>query len=161
MKNEIQPNICQFSFKEFGSCVYLITLNNQNILIDTSSKDNQHELLRDLKQLNLSPDDINTIIITHRHWDHNSNIALFQNAKIYDYKNIDSFPIKEFQIFKVPGHSRDSIAILYNKVLFSGDTLFHNGIGRTDLPESEPEKMQDSLNKLKSLDYKILCPGHI
>ena len=46
-------------------------------------------------------------------------------------------------------------------VLFSGDTLFHNGIGRTDLPKSVPEKMNESLKKLRNLKFEILCPGHI
>jgi len=161
MINKIQPSVHQLHFKEFGSTVYLIQIDNQNILIDTSSKENQQELLNDLKQLNLNPDDINIIIITHKHWDHNRNNNLFENAKVFDFKNIDNLPLKQFKIFKVPGHSKDSLAFLYNGILFSGDTLFHNGIGRTDLPESEPEKMEESLNKLKSLDYKILCPGHI
>ena len=44
--------------------------------------------------------------------------------------------------------------------LFSGDTIFHNGIGRTDLPNSQPEKMAESLEKIKKLNIKTLCPGH-
>jgi len=56
------------------------------------------------------------------------------------------------------------VCYLYEDVLFSGDTIFdkeHNYVGRTDLPESNPEAMQESLEKLKKLNYKILCPGHL
>jgi len=164
MINKITQNIWQLYFREFSSAVYLIKLNNQNILIDTGSQQAKQELLQDLKQLNLTPENINITIITHNHWDHTENNNLFPNAKIYNKENINQLPkevSEQLKIIQTPGHSKDSIAILYNQILFSGDTLFHNGIGRTDLPESQPEKMQDSLNTLRSLNYKVLCPGHV
>ena len=46
------------------------------------------------------------------------------------------------------------------KILFSGDCLFENGIGRYDLPNSVPEEMEKSLDKLKKINYKTLAPGH-
>jgi len=47
------------------------------------------------------------------------------------------------------------------KILFSGDTIFHRGtIGRTDLPTSLPKEMDKSLKKLAKYKYDILCPGH-
>jgi len=161
MIKQIKPNISQIYFTNFGSTAYLLKINNQNILVDTSSTENKQELIKDLKQQNISPEDINIILLTHKHWDHDQNISLFPNAKLYKYENIDKLPIKEIKVIKVPGHTKDSLAFLYDKVLFSGDTLFHNGIGRTDFPESLPNKMQESLNTLKNSDHDILCPGHI
>ncbi len=161
MINKIKSNIFQLYFKGFGSVVYLLKIKNQNIIIDTSSSKNEKELINNLEQLNLNPKDIDIIILTHQHWDHNENINLFKNAKLYKYENINQLPIKEFKIIKTPGHTKDSIVILYKKILFSGDTLFHNGIGRTDFSDSEPKKMNDSLKKLKNLNYQILCPGHV
>lgn len=70
---------------------------------------------------------------------------------------------KQYQIIETPGHCKSCICIYdkENQILFSGDTLFDNNmVGRTDLPKSEPEKQENSLNKLKQLDIKILCPGH-
>ena len=74
-------------------------------------------------------------------------------------------PIENFmmQIIKTPGHTKGSICFYHEKekILFSGDTLFFNGnIGRTDLPTSAPEKMADSLAKLKRFQVDTLCPGH-
>lgn len=167
MINKITNNIFQLSFGKFGSCVYPLKLkdkNNKNILIDTSSKENREELLRDLEELKMKPEQIDIILLTHRHYDHIGNLSLFQNAKIYDFKNLNKEIEKEIQgikVIKTPGHTKDSLCLLYKDILFSGDTLFHNGIGRTDLEESEPKKMLDSLEKLKKLKYKILCPGHI
>ena len=69
---------------------------------------------------------------------------------------------KELEIIPTPGHTRGSICIWYpaEKILFSGDTLFPKGIGRTDLPTSIPSKMQESLNKLTQINFKTLCAGH-
>ncbi|MBU0894773.1 MAG: MBL fold metallo-hydrolase [Nanoarchaeota archaeon] len=165
MIKQITPNIWQLSFKTFSSCVYVVK-NLEPILIDTGSKEVESELLKNLKELYIEPEDITSIILTHNHYDHNGNLNLFQNAKIYSFINTKeiekSFP--DFKVLSTPGHSHDSICILYEDVLFSGDTIFdknHNYIGRTDLPESNPKAMKQSLEKLKNLKYKILCPGHL
>ncbi len=70
---------------------------------------------------------------------------------------------KDLVVIKTPGHTRGSISLWLKskKLLFTGDTLFHNNIiGRTDLPTSVPEEMEKSLKKLKRYKYAILCPGH-
>ncbi len=165
MIKQITENIWQLYFKEFSSCVYVIK-NPEPILIDTGSKEAKNELLADLKTLHIEPEDVKSIILTHNHYDHNENINLFANAKIYSFANLNElkkdFP--DFKVIETPGHSRDSIAILYDDVLFSGDTIFdkqHHYIGRTDLPESNPKDMKTSLEKLKTLNYKHLCAGHL
>ena len=79
-----------------------------------------------------------------------------------EIKDIDNLKIKGLKIVKTPGHTKGSICIFLpeEKILFSGDTLFHNGIGRTDFPNSSPEEMEKSLEKLEKINYEILCPGH-
>lgn len=162
MIKRISGEIVQMYFSQFGSCVYFLELNGKKIIIDTSTKKNREELISDLKNLPLNPEEVDIVILTHRHWDHVENTGLFSNAEIYTNETIDEIGIDEFKIIMTPGHTWDSFCILYKGFLFSGDTIFHNGgIGRTDLPESEPEKMQESLDKLKKLDYDVLCPGHL
>jgi glyoxylase-like metal-dependent hydrolase (beta-lactamase superfamily II) len=169
MIQKIYSNIWKISFSKFGSYVYLIKLGDKNILIDTSSPENSDELLDDLRKLGLSQENIDTIIITHTHPDHIGGMLLFPNAKVYgnaedSKKNIISIKklnIPELIIVETPGHSKESICILYKDILFSGDTLFHRGTtGRTDLPGSSEKEMQESLKKIKKLRYKFLCPGH-
>ena len=68
-----------------------------------------------------------------------------------------------FTVLHIPGHTPGSIALLDTEagVLFSGDTLFRNGYGRTDLPGGSEELMHASLKRLFSLDPDIrVYPGH-
>ncbi|MCR5787284.1 MAG: MBL fold metallo-hydrolase [Acholeplasmatales bacterium] len=76
----------------------------------------------------------------------------------------DSFNIAGLNIKMIftPGHTKGSCCYLINeKLLMSGDTLFQVGIGRTDLPTGDMNKMLESLDKLKKLpDDTIVYPGH-
>lgn len=65
-------------------------------------------------------------------------------------------------VIHTPGHSPGSISLLVSNKIFTGDTLFANGIGRTDLPGGSFSEIKQSIkNKLFILDnsYEIL-PGH-
>ena len=161
MITNLKPNVWQIYFKQFGSCVYVVRMGQYNIIIDTSTKENEQELLHELKKLKIEPRDIHFVLLTHKHFDHIGNLDLFPNANIISKENIKQFILPRWRVYETPGHTKDSICFLYEDVLFSGDTLFNMRIGRTDLPESVPEKMQDSLKKLKQVNYEFLAPGHI
>ena len=170
MIKQLKENIWQLHFRNFGSCVYLIKIpeKDKKIIIDTSSYEARDELLSDFEQLNIKPSKIDFVIITHSHWDHVGNLEIFKNAKTLDSGNLEEGRIKEIpelseiETIKTPGHSKDSLCILYREVLFSGDTIFHNGfIGRVDLPGSSVKDMQESLEKVKTINYEILAPGHL
>jgi hydroxyacylglutathione hydrolase len=68
-----------------------------------------------------------------------------------------------FRVIHTPGHTRGSVCLYSQaeKLLFSGDTLFRAGYGRTDLPGGSDREMYDSLAGLLALpgDTRVL-PGH-
>ncbi|MDA3813368.1 MAG: MBL fold metallo-hydrolase [Candidatus Cloacimonetes bacterium] len=66
------------------------------------------------------------------------------------------------QIIHTPGHSRGGICILAGNILFCGDTLFAQGIGRTDLPGGDYSTLINSIkSKLFVLNGNIkVLPGH-
>ncbi|MEG1753836.1 MAG: MBL fold metallo-hydrolase, partial [Christensenella sp.] len=53
------------------------------------------------------------------------------------------------KVLHTPGHSQGSVCFIADDVIFSGDTLFTGSIGRTDFPDSSPEQMRESLERLK------------
>lgn len=68
-----------------------------------------------------------------------------------------------FKTIKTPFHTMGSVCYLFedDNALFTGDTLFKDGIGRTDLNTSDTSLVQSSMNKLKELnDYLVVYPGH-
>lgn len=69
---------------------------------------------------------------------------------------------KAFTVLSTPGHSPGSICLYWQKerVLISGDTLFYLGVGRTDLPGGDPDRLADSIKRLSKLDMEYLIPGH-
>ncbi len=68
----------------------------------------------------------------------------------------------EITLLHTPGHTPGSQCFLVEGNLVSGDTLFLEGCGRTDLPGSNPELMYDSLQLLSSLpDDTVVYPGHM
>lgn len=71
--------------------------------------------------------------------------------------------VEQFKVLCLPGHSSGSIALYdeKNALLLSGDTLFKRGVGRTDLPGGEPEKLEESLHRLFALPGNTaVYPGH-
>jgi glyoxylase-like metal-dependent hydrolase (beta-lactamase superfamily II) len=75
----------------------------------------------------------------------------------------DTLAVGEIDITFVhtPGHTPGSQCFLARGCLISGDTLFLDGCGRTDLPGSDAEQMYDSLQTLAKLpDQTTVFPGH-
>lgn len=133
---------------------------------------------------------ITKILLTHFHFDHSGEaekIAKKTGAKIYGHylakeknkinplgfwkipkiflplKNKDEIVIGNMkgQAISTPGHQNDHLCFLFENNIFTGDALFIDGIGRTDLPDSDPAKMNETLKFFKSLpDDVLVYPGH-
>jgi len=84
-------------------------------------------------------------------------------SELATHRTGDTIKVGEVQIELVhtPGHTPGSQCILVDGRLISGDTLFLDGCGRTDLPGSDPEQMYESLQRLAALPPDtIVFPGH-
>jgi len=123
---------------------------------------------------------ITKILLTHAHFDHVTDLSAIEketNAEIYLHEKepldlkLKTHRIKDNQIIKLcsvsikviytPGHTEGGVCYLTGNKLLTGDTLFVDSIGRTDLPESNPKQMKNSLKKLSQLpDETEIYPGH-
>ncbi len=68
----------------------------------------------------------------------------------------------KFKALHTPGHTRDSMCLVTEDRVFTGDTLLIGGTGRTDLPTGDPEALYDSLfNRLLKLEPALkVFPAH-
>jgi hydroxyacylglutathione hydrolase len=75
--------------------------------------------------------------------------------------SIVKFGDEALNVLHTPGHTPGSICLVGEKLVFTGDTLFAGGIGRTDFPGGSMNEMRRSLEKLTSLSNSLLVyPGH-
>lgn len=85
----------------------------------------------------------------------------FEPAEIlFDKEGEYSVAGFDFYVIPTPGHTAGSVCYVFDGMMFTGDTLFKNSIGRTDLGGDENALLR-SLKALKNLpgDYEIF-PGH-
>lgn len=92
---------------------------------------------------------------------HNIDLPAF-SADILLNDN-DSFMLGETEILyiRTPGHTSGGGCFIFDDTLISGDTLFCESYGRTDLPTGSNSDMYNSILRLKNLsgDYRVI-PGH-
>jgi glyoxylase-like metal-dependent hydrolase (beta-lactamase superfamily II) len=68
----------------------------------------------------------------------------------------------ELSIFHTPGHSPGSATLYWpaQKALFTGDLIFKEGFGRTDLPGGNSATLKESIKRMADLDVELLLSGH-
>ena len=68
----------------------------------------------------------------------------------------------ELSVIHTPGHSPGSASLYWplQKALFTGDLIFREGVGRTDLPGGDGSLLKESIKRLAELDVEWLLPGH-
>ena len=154
---------------------YIVADENTNeaIIIDPSWDLVELELV--IKKNNLK---IKYIVNTHHHFDHtlgNETMVESTKAPIIQHESSElacdirvkdadfiEFGSSKLKVLHTPGHSQDSICLVGDGKIFSGDTLFVGNCGRIDLPGGSAKDLYHSLfDVLYSLDDDLtLYPGH-
>ncbi len=149
---------------------YFIISGNEMIVIDPG--DEAERIISEIKYIGKN---LKYIIYTHYHFDHIS--AGNHVRKYFQTKSLIHSAEKEFlsdleidqyleggeylkignetlRVFHSPGHTPGSICLLNDDFIITGDTLFKDGIGRTDLAGGSSEDIERSLEKI----YRIIKP---
>lgn len=121
---------------------------------------------------------IKYVINTHHHFDHTiGNDAIVKHTKSTILQHESStlkndmrvsngdkiiFGKSELTVIHTPGHSKDSMCLVGDGKIFSGDTLFVGNCGRIDLPGGSGKDLYHSLFSIiyKLDDNLVLYPGH-
>ena len=146
---------------------------NDAIIIDPSWDLVELELI--IKEHNLN---VKYIVNTHHHFDHtlgNDEMIQFTKAPVIQHEfselkndlvvkdgDFIEFGNTKLKVLHTPGHSQDSICLMGDGKIFTGDTLFVGNCGRIDLPGGSAKDLFHSLfDVLYSLDDDlVLYPGH-
>ncbi len=69
---------------------------------------------------------------------------------------------RRLEVVHTPGHTPGSVGFLGDGILFSGDTLFNGGVGRTDLPGGSTRDLEVSIREriLTLPSETVVLPGH-
>lgn len=161
-----------------SNCTYIVENKEQAILIDPSW--DIPAICKFLDSKSLKPV---AVFFTHAHQDHMTDadkLLKKYNLKGYLDERDEAFcslPLNLINTYKAPkifeiaglkieviltsGHTRGSVCIKIGNILFTGDTLFVNSVGRTDLPGANPDNLIQSLILLASLPGDtIIYTGH-
>lgn len=66
-----------------------------------------------------------------------------------------------FEIIETPGHTEGSVIYKFDNDIFTGDTLFYESVGRTDMEGGDNRKLVSSLKTFKTFNEDCICyPGH-
>jgi sulfur dioxygenase len=167
---QLNPHSCK---------TYLIKIENSNeiILIDPVL-----DHFNDYKKLIIENNyKLIYVIDTHTHADHISSCAALKDFFHCDYIMHELAPAKcvtirvkdedkfcffnqiDVTIISTPGHTKDSISLIFPEFIITGDVLFldDGGAGRDDLPGGDPNFHWESLQKIKMLpDSLMVYPAH-
>ncbi len=82
--------------------------------------------------------------------------ALLKDGDVIKIENLD------LKVIHTPGHSEGSVSIYIDGNIFTGDTLFTEGTGRTDMAGGSQKKIMHSIRNiiLKLPDNTVVWPGH-
>jgi len=109
-----------------------------------------------------APGPVEGIVLTHGHGDHAQGApALAVRASgVPVVRPTGGDRVGPFQVIATPGHSADSVCLLFDRVCFTGDTVLGRGSVFIAPGEGSLGAYLASLERLRALDLEALCPGH-
>lgn len=177
----------KFTVGLFETNCYVLTLKNATIVIDPGAE--AEKIISYLNKNKLVP---THILLTHAHIDHISEvkeiadeygISVYLNENDEDLYNSDKnsiepffppltertkttskFNLDEIEAIHTPGHTQGGTCFYVKEanLLISGDTIFNESVGRTDLPGGNHDQLIKSIkNKILALPPEtVIYPGH-
>ena len=157
-----------FYFNPYRECTYVLTDSAKHAVVIDAGMYDEREQQRFTKYIQQEQLEVVALLITHAHPDHVCGMEYMQQT--YNLKAIIQpsegqldIPYFNIEVIATPGHKEDCVCYYLREenILFTGDTLFQESIGRTDLPGGDMGTLIRSLNKLVVLPEDTqVYPGH-
>ena len=163
-------NLKTFYFNPYRECTYVLSDESGKAVIIDAGMYEQREQQRFAEYIAKEHLQPVALLITHAHPDHVCGVEYVEQT--YNLQAIiqpaeGKLSIPEFQfnieVLATPGHKEDAVCYYLpeENMLFTGDTLFQESIGRTDLPGGDMGTLIRSLKKLVLLPENTqVYPGH-
>lgn len=109
---------------------------------------------------------VSAVLVTHHHSDHTGALGYFDKSLILNYYNLKEKEYKKgpftFSVIYTPGHTADSVSYYFSEcgMMFTGDFLFKETIGRFDFEDSSFDDMVCSLRRISGYSNVKIFPGH-
>jgi glyoxylase-like metal-dependent hydrolase (beta-lactamase superfamily II) len=181
-KNEVVELVKGFIRRQDGvileaySSVTLVLCGDRRIIIDTSTPEKREQIVLGLEAKGLSPNDIDTVILTHLHGDHTCNNDLFSNAQLMAH--VDELPPRDIEpiiedqeicdgvhLIHTPGHTRGSMSVVIEAdrtYVAAGDALPTRDNYLKWVPPGltyYPELALKSMRRIVEI-ADVIIPGH-
>jgi glyoxylase-like metal-dependent hydrolase (beta-lactamase superfamily II) len=190
MVTRITEGLTGFIWTDYrqNNCNTYLMDDGMRILIDPGHIHLFDHVERGLMSLGVDMRSIDLVIVTHAHPDHMEAASLFERPTMRAFPRQDHMYLKRLagnacnlpepdffldegelkardvsmQVIATPGHTPGSICLYWPSkgALFSGDVIFEDGVGRTDLPGGSSARLKESIARLEPLQAQIVLPGH-
>lgn len=161
-----------FTFNPYRECTYVLYKERASacIIIDCGAyqSSEQQQLATYLREHQLTPV---AHLVTHAHPDHICGAEWLAETYgvtpiIHPAEGVLELPGNDLSnpiVLRTPGHKEDAVCYYWpeQQLIITGDTLFEESVGRTDLPGGDTATLIRSLQQLMTLpDNTIVLPGH-
>lgn len=175
----MHPDVTRLVVGPLATNCYVVAAGGEAVVVDPGAQ--VRKILKAVRDM-----DVLAVLVTHGHHDHVGGVDAFlaeanvpfmapeaDEALVRNHVSAEparllrdgdrlEFGLLSLDVIATPGHTPGSCCFYAPDVLFSGDTLFAGGVGRTDLPGGSGDELFAAIReRIFTLpDETVVYPGH-